>query len=112
MNHSLILRFLMVATIAALAPATAQEKDDVGTASPLQVRATDFSNAYWLNGWKKAPKDTTPDILCIEAGRYGLKLDVNDLRNPRFGLLDDDTDYERSHAAGTRRLESLPPAKL
>lgn len=78
----------------------------------LPAEKRDFSFAYWLNGWRKAPDDTSPDVLCFESGHYAFALDVGDLRSSRFGLLNDDVDYSQALAAGTRRLGSLAPAEL
>lgn len=72
----------------------------------------DFSYAYWLNGYKKAPEDKTPDVLCFETGHYGFMLNVDNLSSPLFGILDDDTDYERAVTVGAQRLRSLEPAEL
>jgi len=76
------------------------------------VAGKDFSFGYWLNGWRKSPQDTSADVLCIESGRFGFMLDVDDLANVRFGLIDDDLDYTQSLEASVQRLHSLPPAKL
>ena len=72
----------------------------------------EFSFGYWLNGWRKSPQDTSADILCIESGYFGLKLDVDDLVHARFGLTDDNLDYRQALDAGAQRLQSLPPAEL
>jgi len=72
----------------------------------------DFAFGYWLNGWRKSPKDTSPDILCFETGYFGFMLDVDDLTKARFGLLDHDLDYAQALQAGARRLQSLPAAEL
>jgi hypothetical protein len=76
------------------------------------VAAEDYSFGYWLNGWRKSPQDKSPDVLCIESGRFGFMLDVDDLANPRLGLLDDDLDYAQALETGAKRIGSLPPAKL
>jgi len=73
---------------------------------------TQYSYVYWLNGFRRATGDTSADVLCFETGQYGFKLNVDDLSNPRFGLLDDNADYEQALAAGTQRLDGLPPAEL
>ncbi|MHC4401393.1 MAG: hypothetical protein ACYTG0_17115 [Planctomycetota bacterium] len=72
----------------------------------------DFSFGYWLNGWRKSPRDTSADILCIESGYFGFMLDVDDLANARFGLLDDGLDYGRALEVSSRRLHDLPHAEL
>jgi hypothetical protein len=86
---------------------------EVGSAGRFfPVAAKDFSFGYWLNGWRKSPRDASADVLCLESGHFGLMLDVDDLANPRFGLLDDDLDYTQALEAGAKRLGSLTPAKL
>ena len=72
----------------------------------------DFSFGYWLNGWRKSPRDTSADILCIESGYFGFKLDVDDLASARFGLVDDDLGYSQALEAGAQRLQFLPAAEL
>jgi hypothetical protein len=119
-----LLMSLLIVTFAALATAKAADRPDmVLLASDGQGRGetgyrfcptarSDFSFGYWLNGWRKSPLDTSADILCIETGRFGFMLDVDDLANPRFGLLDDNLDYTQALEAGARRLQSLPAAEL
>ncbi len=79
---------------------------------PGTATRQDFSYGYWLNGWRKPADGAAPDILCLETGHYAFALDIADLSTARFGLLDDDADYERSLAAGAQRLDALQPAKL
>ncbi|UCE49992.1 MAG: hypothetical protein JSW47_07505, partial [Phycisphaerales bacterium] len=79
---------------------------------PCPVATKDYSFGYWLNGWRKSPQDKSADVLCIESGRFGFMLDVDDLVNTRLGLLDDDLDYTQALEAGAKQLGSLPPAKL
>jgi hypothetical protein len=76
------------------------------------VARKDFSFGYWLNGWRKSPHDTSADILCIESGYFGFMLDMDDLVNARFGLLDDNLDYTQTLEAGAQRLRPLPRAEL
>ena len=111
MHHSISIMLVCLGGLALLPECAAQ-----GTGAPEMSRSAmaqkGFSYGYWLNGWRKAPEDASPDVLCIESGRYGLKLDLADLAHPRFGMLDDDTDYERAIAAGAQRLNALQPADL
>jgi len=79
---------------------------------PCPVAKKDYSFGYWLNGWRKSPQDKSTDVLCIESGRFGFMLDVDDLANTRFGLLDEDIDYTQALEAGAKRLGPLLPAKL
>lgn len=78
----------------------------------VALSTKDYSYAYWLNGWRKAKGDTSPNVLCFETGHYGFALDLGDLTTPRFGLLADEFDYRQSLAMGAKRLASLPAADL
>ena len=51
-------------------------------------------------------------MLCFETGHYGFMVDVDDLATPRFGMLDDNVDYQGALEAGIDRLDSLPRADL
>ena len=86
------------------------EGGSAGSSCPVATK--DFSFGYWLNGWRKSAQDTSADILCVESGHFGFMLDVDDLENVRFGLIDDDLDYTQALEAGTRRIQSLPAAEL
>lgn len=83
-----------------------------GESALAPVAQKDFSFGYWLNGWRKAPTDSSPDLLCIESGYYGFMLDVADLTKARFGLLNDNFDYTQALAYGSRRLQWISPAEL
>ena len=88
------------------------DSEGASTGSSCPVATKDYSFGYWLNGWRKSPRDASADVLCIESGHFGLMLDVDDLMNPRFGLLDDDLDYTEALASGGQRLRALARAKL
>ena len=81
-----------------------------GKSCPVDTK--DYSFGYWLNGWRKSPKDTSADVLCIESGHFGFMLDVDNLAKAHFGLMDDDLDYTQALEAGSKRLGSLLLAKL
>lgn len=103
-----ILLILGLASVSSWSLAAAKVKD-----SGLQYPSTkDFSFGYWLNGWRKSPEDTSPDILCFESGYYGFMLDVADLTKARFGLINDDIDYRQALKSGKQRLSALPSAEL
>lgn len=78
----------------------------------LPEPARRFSYGYWPNGWRKTPKDTSPDVLCFETGHYGFLLDMDDLTSPRFGLFNDRVDYVGALNAGRARIDTLQPAEL
>jgi len=91
-----------------------RESDSKGRSAgkSCPVAAKDFSFGYWLNGWRKSPQDKSADILCIESGYFGFMVDVDDLANVRFGLLDDDLDYAQALESRAQRLRALARAKL
>ena len=98
--------------LVALVPSHAARPAETSLGKVCPAARKDFSFGYWLNGWRKSPRDTSADILCIESGYFGFKLNVDDLANPRFGVVNDDFDYSQALEAGARRLQSLPPAEL
>lgn len=52
------------------------------------ITRTGFTYGYWLNGWRKNADDSSPDVLCIETGSYGLVLDIADLQRVQVALLE------------------------
>ena len=79
---------------------------------PQPTERKNYTFGYWLNGWRKAPGDASPDVLCFESGRYGFQLNVDDLPAARFGVLDDGLGYAGALEAGGERLAGLPDAEL
>lgn len=85
----------------------------VSTSKPSDLELSrNYSFGYWLNGYRKVPKDNTPDVLCLETGYYGMMLDMDQLDKPKFGLLNDGLDYEKAVSAGSKRLNQLKPSQL
>lgn len=76
------------------------------------VARRDFSFGYWMNGWRKSETDGQADILAFETGYYGFALDMDDLRHPRFGLINDNAAYAEVAAAGTSRMDDLDQAEM
>lgn len=74
--------------------------------APEEVRKS-FSFGYWKNGWRKTADDKSPDVLAYETGIYGFELDMDDLSQARFGLIDDDSDYHTALIAGVNRMDTL-----
>ena len=72
----------------------------------------DYSFGYWKNGWRKNSDDNSKDILCIETGYFGLKLDMDQLDKARFGTFDDSCDYTGALASNGKRMETLASAEL
>ena len=98
--------------LAALVPAHPAHAVETSPAEPRPAARRDYSFGYWLNGWRKSPQDASADVLGVETGYFGFQLDVDDLVNARFGLVDDDLDYGQALEAGAQRLRSQPSAKL
>lgn len=71
-----------------------------------------YSFGYWLNGWRKNPDNNSPDVLCFETGRYGMKVNVADLTKVRLGMLNDNISYVAALNKGAKRLDGLSAADL
>jgi hypothetical protein len=84
----------------------------VPPASETGLATEDYSYGYWLNGWRRRADDTTPPVLAIETSHYGLMLNIAALDKARFGLLDDDANYQAACEAGDARLAKLKEAEL
>jgi hypothetical protein len=80
-------------------------------ASPPWATET-YSYAYWQNGWRKHPGDHSADMLCFEAGHYGLVLDMADFSKTRFGLFQDGVGYMGALQAGLQRMNRLETQPL
>ncbi len=103
---------ILLVNLSSFFPGQAARPAETSPSEVCPAAREDFSFGYWLNGWRKSPRDTSADILCIESGYFGFQLDVDDLASARFGLVDDDLDYLQALKAGAQRLQSLPPAEL
>lgn len=106
---AIIARFLALATCAA--PLWAAEN---GTA-PLY--SGQYSFACWLNGWRKHPSDTSPEILAIEASRFAFTLNLADFTKAGFERISPQpeklpTSYHDALGSGTERLYRLPAAEV
>jgi len=87
MKHIYSAIFVTAASLASLL--NAQER-----ALPLSNK--DYSFGYWENGYRKHKGDESKDLLCIETGYFGLKLDIAALDKAEFGLIDDNLSYEEA----------------
>ena len=72
----------------------------------------DYTYGFWSGNWRRAADKMEPDFLCIESGRYGLKWNVQNPREIRFGLIDDQAGYLQAAESGLKRLTELPAAEL
>jgi len=52
----------------------------------LSAAAADYTDGYWLNGWRKNQNDSSADLFAVETSQYGLVLDMDDLSKAQFGL--------------------------
>ena len=87
MKHIYSAIFVTAASLASLLDAQEQ-------ALPLSNK--DYSFGYWENGYRKHKGDESKDLLCIETGYFGLKLDIAALDKAEFGLIDDNLSYEEA----------------
>lgn len=88
-----------------------QESDTVDQALESAPRE-DFSYAYWLNGHLQPQAIKLPRVLCLESEKYGMKLDMANLRNPHFSRIDDGATYKEALSRGADRLADLETAEL
>jgi hypothetical protein len=85
----------------------------VGTSKQSDLELSrNYSFGYWLKGYRKTPKDKSPDILCLETGYYGMMLDMDQLDKAKFGLLNDGLDYEQAVSKASKRMDLLKPSQL
>ncbi|MFC5051424.1 LamG domain-containing protein [Rubritalea spongiae] len=61
-------------------------------------------SAYWVNGFRKNPDDTSADQLAFETNNYGFIVDIGNLTKAHFGRID--------KASNTNVMEQLPEAEL
>jgi len=111
MKRLLTTRLIGVAGALLLASCMVRSPESDTSRPSAEVRRS-FSFGYWPDGWRKVATDTSPDALAFETGYYGFLLNMDDLANPRFGLFDDDVDYQSALQTGTRGLAGLQPAEL
>lgn len=76
-----------------------------------------YSFACWLNGWRKHPSDTSPEVLAIEASRYSLTLNLADLTKAGYERVslpagNEGVSYRDALDIGTQRLYILPTAEV
>ncbi|MFM8981911.1 MAG: LamG domain-containing protein, partial [Spartobacteria bacterium] len=80
--------------------------------APAMPSPLDYTYGFWSGNWRRAPDKAEPDFLCIESGRYGLKWNIQNPRELRFGLLNDQVGYLQAGESGLNRLVDLPAAEL
>ena len=77
----------------------------------------EHSFACWLNGWRKHPTDTSPEVLAIEASRYAFTLNLADFTKASYERVslpagNVGMSYRDALGSGTERLYRLPAAEL
>jgi len=75
------------------------------------ARRRDYTFAWWLNGFRKETGDDSPDVFCVETGRYAFTLNLADFRKARLGCIDG-PGYLAAAKAGAKSLNGLSPAEL
>ena len=72
-----------------------------------------YSYSCWLNGWRKNPKDKSPEILAIQASAYDFTLNLTDFGKAGFSPnRRPPTGYAEALRSGTDHLQQLAPAEL
>lgn len=77
----------------------------------------EHSFACWLNGWRKHPSDTSPEVLAIEASRYAMTLNLADFSRSGYERISlqrekPPASYRDALGSGTQRLYALPAAEV
>ncbi len=81
--------------------------------SPESSIQSGYSYSCWLNGWRKNPKDKSPEILAIQASAYDFTLNLTDFGKAGFSPnRRPPTGYAEALQSGTDHLQQLPPAEL
>ena len=88
------------------------DAEPLSTQRTGQLEQNDYSFGYWENGWRKNPDDLSKDILSIETGHFGLKLDMDQLDKARFGTFNDSLGYSGALAADGKRMQQLKEVEL
>ena len=76
------------------------------------VTPLDFTYGFWSENWRRPADKSSPDILNIESGHYGLQWNIQNPGDLRLGLLGEKADYLKAGESGLGRLRELPPAEL
>lgn len=109
------MKFIPITTLLTLAFLSQTAKSDQEVAQEvkaLPLSERDYSFGYWVNGHRKHKSDTSADILAIETGYFGLKLDMAQLDQAKFGVLNDTLDYSEALEANGKRMANLKKAEL
>jgi len=96
-----------VTTLALCAISTAPAEDS----DAQLLRKRDYNFAWWPNGFRKEATDDSPNIFCVESGRYALALDLADFGETRFGLVEGSS-YLTASQRASDALAGLASAPL
>lgn len=80
-------------------------------AASQPLRKRDYSFGWWPNGFRRERADDSPNVFCVESGRYALALNLADFGEARFGRVDG-PGYLAASQTGSQPLTDLPPAAL
>ncbi len=97
------------------AAASAPASMPAGAAVPLAAcvpDATDYSLLWWANGWIPRQAPASPQILCVQTGRYGLAVDVNAVQVTHLGAIANPKPYAQAVSEDNQTVLSLPAASL
>jgi hypothetical protein len=72
-----------------------------------------YSFSCWLNGWRKTPRDQSPEVLAIQARGYSFTLNLGDFSQAAFSAeVPHPVGYADALETGIDSLCRLPPADL
>lgn len=97
-------------------PMTGKERRGRGqimrvTPNIVPWRKHDYTFGFWPNGFRKEKGDQSPNIFCVETGRYVFAMDLADFRNVRLGRIEG-PGYLAAAKTGAKVLARLPPAQF
>lgn len=86
-------------------------------AGAARLYSGEYSLACWLNGWRKHPSDTSPEVLAIQASRYAFTLKLADFTKAGYEPFTQQPEqsaasYRDALGSGTERLYRLPAADV
>lgn len=74
--------------------------------------AADYTLLWWANGWIPRKEPVSPQILCVQTGRYGLAVDVTAVQVIHFGAIANPRPYSQAVSEDNQTVLALPPASL
>ena len=74
-------------------------------------QVADYAYMWWADGWRGRAADGK-FLRCVQTGRYGMALDVDQMTVPHLGVLAPPSSYEAAVTEDNARVLALPAADL